>query len=442
MRAIISLLASSLVCVSAFGAELDAALESIAKRAEVPATAVAILRAGEPPRFITFGADAGEHTLFRWGSITKTFTAITLIKTARASNVSLQSPLSDVAGAFDGQGTFAEPVRLIHLAELSAGMSDLTRRAFDDNRAYSLDQALRVHADSLKVRWSPGLHHSYSNATPGLAEWAIERMSGAGYASALAEQVFEPLGMRSASILPDARLPGGYRPDGSEIPYWNMTFKAFGALNASVADLARFAQALLERDPRLGGADLYERLYHPATGLAAAAGLRVGYAAGMYGRVRGGRVWHGHGGDADGYRSRFALLPDAGVGYVVVINSDQPAVLRRMERAIEAELTQGLPKPVAVPVVAPDGLLAYSGRYGPITARWGFESRGSRALDISVTERGVRVGSRQALHVGGGLLRRPDEPVATLALMCHEGIALLVGEMGAYAREGSCEKVK
>ena len=92
-------------------------------------------------------------------------------------------------------------------------------------------------------------------------------------------------------------------------------------------------------------AALIARFFQPQGTLGSRAGLEVGYGAGVYGWVRHGQLFHGHGGDADGYRSRYGLLREHGRAYLLVINSDNPALLGRMRRALERALTTGLPAP-------------------------------------------------------------------------------------------------
>ena len=44
--------------------------------------------------------------------------------------------------------------------------------------------------------------------------------------------------MQHAGFSPEPDLPGGFRADGvTEIPYWHMTYPAYGALNAPLTDM-------------------------------------------------------------------------------------------------------------------------------------------------------------------------------------------------------------
>ena len=435
---------SSVQMAEARTSALEARLERVVAEANIPAAAVAIVESGRKTSFLLFGKAVTTRTPFRWGSVTKTFTAITLMKAAEAANVSLETPLSDVVPRPVWENPYApqQPVRLSHLTELSAGMADLTRRAFSDNRPLPLGQALTEHGDSLVVRWPPGVTHSYTNASPGLSEAAVESLTGRPFERAMTDLVFLPLGMTRAALSPVSGLPGGFRADGqTPIPYWHNTFKAFGALNASIAELAELLSALLRSGADVWSSPIQERLLRPHTGLAAEAGLHVGYAAGVYSRVVNGRVWHGHGGDADGYRSRYAFLPDAGRGYAVVINTDNPGVLRRMERLIERTLTNGLPAPPAASAhpVPTETLRAFTGCYYPVATRFSVPDwTAGRSAEACIHLEGEALRfeygqTRTKLRPAGpGLFAREDDPLPTVALIQLEAGRYIVGELGTF----------
>ncbi len=417
-------------------------LEAVVSSNHIPAAAVVLLRADQPPRFIFFGNDVAQDTPFRWGSITKTFTALTLMKAAEAANVPLNTPLSDVVEVVSWQNPFGNhPIRLAQLVELSAGMADLTGRAFSDNVAYSLADAMKAHRDSLVARWPPGLAHSYTNATPGLSELAVEALTGKPFEQALQELVLAPLGMAGSGLSKKNELPGGFKADGrTEIPYWNMTFKAFGALNAPIEDMARFVGCLLTdgeyESRKIWSGPLNERLRRPHTGLAARAGLEIGYAAGIYSRVRRGWVWHGHGGDADGYRSRYGVLRGEHVGYAVVINTDNPKALRRMEQLIESELVRGLAKPASVTTVKVEELDGLTGTYRTLVSRFGANPSAEVGVEVAKDSLVFLKGQRRVMlrPMGDNRFSRPEDPLATVAFVEEQGEMYLVGELGSFKR--------
>lgn len=407
----------------------------VAKQREhnIPAMGLVLMDGNEPVLVQTFGA--APDTPFRLGSITKTFTALAMLELIDAGKIRLDDPaatwLADVyANPFD------EPVRVRHLLELSAGFPDVAfgafGGAFENEAPTSLSAALARNADARSTLWPPGFQHAYTNLAPALTSAIIERVSGLAFEDYLAAKVLRPIDMEQAGFHVDPALPGGFKADGkTEIPYWHMTFRAFGALNASVPDMAKFLAALLAaRRPEMFSAG------HTA---GTALGLAVGYGIGMYGWVADGHVFHGHGGDADGYRSRFGLLPGPGRGYFVVINTDNPRALRELQRMIERFLTRDLTA-AAPPPVADVPLKHYAGTYYPSGVRFGIarwragESRTLRisAADHRLTVRGRR--TRTLIPIADGVFRRLDDPVATAVFVARDGRLYLQGEIGNYVR--------
>jgi CubicO group peptidase (beta-lactamase class C family) len=300
-----------------------------------------------------------------------------------------------------------------------------------------------IDPDALVAHWPPGLQHGYSNLTPALSEALIETVSGMRYRDYVAKTVFKPLAMTGAGFDPHDELPGGFRADGrTSIPYWHMAFASFGAMNASVADLSRLVATLIAECNPMPDAPACGGAFAPSATLAARSGLRIGYGLGTYGRVRQGFVFHGHGGDADGYRSRFGVLPHGGRGYAIVINTDNPALLVRMEQLIEAALVADLERPTPPPAVAADtGLARLAGTYYPASTRFALERWQSGALPVATVQvRGPRLvlrrGSRttELIPLGAGLFRRERDPLATVAFAHFEGSLLLGGEAGSWVR--------
>jgi len=112
-------------------------------------------------------------TIFRIGSITKSFTSLALLKLQEQKKISLQDALlkhtSNAPLTNPWQKT--RPVTIAHLLEHTSGLPDLTKKEFDypGPEPLSLEQGLFYNHQPRKVLWPPGLHSSYSNAGAGYA---------------------------------------------------------------------------------------------------------------------------------------------------------------------------------------------------------------------------------------------------------------------------------
>ena len=313
--------------------ELMQLLGTIQADEGIPAFGLVLMDGGQPTLVTAQGAtgnpnrplaDAG--TPFRVGSISKTFTALTAMALGESSDLELNAPVSPrVAREFDNPWQDTHPVRLVHLLGLTAGLADLSRVEFDNNdpTPLTLAAALALAPEQRRILWPSGTRHSYTNVAPGLTALVIEERTGERFEAVARRRVLEPLDMPNATFLRNPylieNLPRGYRAGGTEeIPYWHMTYRAFAGLSATPREMSRFLTALLNNG-RLDGRQALpvgtvRQMLQPSPSLASEAGLPIGYGLGIYGTVRNGFVFFGHGGDGDGFLARYGLLPESGVG--------------------------------------------------------------------------------------------------------------------------------
>ena len=143
----LSLLASVLLWVSVSAAAspassatfhaqtLDTELQTVAANHNIPALAYGVFFADREPHIRYRGATS--TTPFRWGSITKTVTALTLLRLAEVQQIDLHTPLTDLLPnttdptLWQNPWAAQQPIRLLHLLELTAGLPELSRLEFD-----------------------------------------------------------------------------------------------------------------------------------------------------------------------------------------------------------------------------------------------------------------------------------------------------------------------
>ena len=439
MRVLVFL--STLLVSIQSNADLLVELEKIRANESVPLLAVTTFRDGEIEHSSVLGGGTLETPL-RWGSITKTFTALALSRAVRDRDIPWHASVRALVPnpPWTNPWALSDPVRVQDLANLCAGMSDLSFDEFNDNTPRPLAEALKTPRT---IVWPPGLQHSYTNVTPGLTAWLVEQLTGEAFHSYIAARVLAPMGMPNASLEPVAGLPGGYKSDGAtEIPYWHMTFTAFGALNASLGEISQAVLRILNGAVHV--ADL-ERLRSPGCLANGDPKLNIGYGAGHYGRVRHGFVWYGHGGDADGYRSRYALLPEQGRGYIVLINTDNPQLLRRIEQKLEKALVSDLKKPTPVLPDYSVDIAQWAGEYYPSSVRFGIErwqAGDGRRVAIEVSDKNLQLRSQsrttRLIPVGPGVFRRENDPIATVRFIRRGDVVYLQGELGNFFKLNNC----
>ena len=397
------------------------------------------------------GRPADSATMFRIGSITKLFTALALLVADADGNLDIDRPLREIVPnppvVNPWEGT--HPLRVVHLLEHTAGLPDLSREEFDAPAPMPLRQALAWKAADRRTLWPPGLHCSYTNAGAGLAALALETATGQDYEDFVRRRIFAPLGMRSAGFTPSpetlAALATGYDSNGTTvIPYWHMLYRAFGAINVRPADMAAPIQLLLNRGEfhgvRLLPASAVDRMERPGTTLAARAGLTYGYGLGNYTWLRRGVLFHGHGGDGDGYVSRLGYSTERGIGYFLVINVFRNRDLSRLQQRIEDYIAgDGDVSEPPVHVLDRAALEAIAGDYQAVTRRFpGGPQAGDRPLRIELDADRLEVlrgnERRRLVPVSDTLFRYEGETIATSAIVPYEGHLYFQDDGGSYVR--------
>ena len=400
------------------------------------------------------GQPVSADTMFRIGSITKTFNALALMQLAEQGRLDLDTPVRKLAADTPLKNPWADthPVRISHLLEHSSGLLDLTREEFDRNEPFpTLEAAFAWRPQARVVQWQPGLHSVYSNVNAGLAGLVIERASGQDYAQFITRQLLRPLGMRTAGLVEDEntrrRLATGYDTDGvTPIPYWHMIFPPLGAINVTPREMAAFVELFLRRgrvgSERLFDAALIEHMERPATTLGARHGLTYGYGPGLDQWLHKGFLWYGHGGDGDGYLSRFGYNRDAQAGYFLTINAFKQDALNEMRDRVQEFLTRAhsAPQPVRVNI-DPERLRPLTGTFEAVTQRfhWQTPDRTDQdslriALEDGVLYTHSGYGRRELIPVDAHRFRREGQPLATIAIAGHDGEIYLQAEFGNYRR--------
>lgn len=444
--------------------ELDTLLQAIeSKRIEldIPAIGLTLVNKDKTLFSGSFGiADktsakrVDDNTVFRIGSITKSFTALAVLILADDGKLNLDDRLLDIAPELkiNNQWQDTHPILISHLLEHTAGLTDLSGEEFNFNEPLSLNEALKRNVDSRIIQWPPGMHYSYTNIGAGLLAYVIEKCSGVGYEDFVQDRIFNPLNMSSASYYPDEitleHLATGYDSDGvSPIPYWQMTFRAFGAINIKPADMAPFIQLMLNKgtyeNKQIVSVSLLNRMHSPTTTLAAKSGLEFGYGAGSYTFFRNGHVFYGHGGDGDGYLARYGVNTESNMAYFVVINVFRDSDLVEVRRLIEDFITKDL-KPVEYPSVklSQEQLQQYTGQYKSVTWRFpvaaGTEDHQSEIeLVINNNKLTALAGESiwQLIPVSTQHFRLKNESKATVAFVRdQDGQLFLQSEMGNFIK--------
>jgi serine-type D-Ala-D-Ala carboxypeptidase/endopeptidase len=312
--------------------ELRLMLRFIVEDTGTPGIVVGVLEADGTRRTVSYGsagpdaAPLGPQSGFQIASITKTFTAALLAEMVARGEVQLDDPVSmflpphvrvpsrggreitllDLATHTSALPFWPRGLRL-------AGADPLARFTTDDLYAF-----LSAH----ELGGVPGLGYRYSNLGYGLLGHALARAAGMSYRELLRERVFRPLGMEHSHIavaggLGDAMARGHRR--GQALPFWYATeaLQGAGAAISTAEDLLAFLEASVGPPRRELEHALRASQEVRVPDGERGAGWGFSWRTGV---LPDGALIRGHGGEAGGFRSRIAFLPDSRIGVVVLAN--------------------------------------------------------------------------------------------------------------------------
>jgi CubicO group peptidase (beta-lactamase class C family) len=301
-----------------------------------------------------------DQTIFRLGSITKSFVAVTALMLVEKGQLNLSDELKKLAPEiqFSNQWETTDPVRVVHLLEHTTGFDDwpLKAYAFNDPNV-SLEKGLAMFPESRYSRWRPGTFSSYCNSGPPVVARLIEKKTGQEYESFVKGQIFDPLGLKTITFRNDGaartRLVTNYSGDAdnpTEEKFWDVLLRPAGSLNAPALELMPFVQMLMNRGSLLGHQFLQpasvDRMETPMTTLAAKAGSKQGYGLHNYTTSYKGYVFHGHDGGVNGGLAHYVYNTDLNLGLVVLVNSGGEGFGKINEAAMEVlmkNVSQKLP---------------------------------------------------------------------------------------------------
>jgi CubicO group peptidase (beta-lactamase class C family) len=340
---------------------------------EVPGAGIAIVQrdgglwtTGVGLADVGSGKVVTQDTLFRIGSISKTFTALAALKLVEEGRLKLETPVADLVPEvqFFNPWESTRPVRVVHLLEHTTGWGDwhLKEFASSDPKPLTLAEGLAFCPKSRTSRWPPGTRMSYCNSGPPVVAAIIEKITGKRFEDYVAENFFQPIGMPTAMYLlspqTDGLLARQYHDDGrTPYPYWHIIMRPAGSVNASAREMGQYLTFFIHRGEGAAGRILSEksliRMETPATYWGAQGGLKTGYGLCNYTTLDDrGFVWHGHNGGVDGGLSEIGYLNDLGVGYFYSINTGNDVAAAKIGTELKAFVTRDLPKPT-LPTTVP-----------------------------------------------------------------------------------------
>ncbi len=372
--------------------EIQAIAAMMMNAGPYPGMAIGIWKNGEIFFEQGFGYADLEHkipvtpdTVFPIASITKSFTALSIMQLVDAGKISLDDPVKKYLVNYPEPGA---SIALRQLLNHTSGIPNYTAQPEfprAPRRDFSQDEMLAFFKDK-PLDFHPGERGRYSNSNAFLLGMIIEKVSGQSYAEYIEDHIIKPFGLTRTYYYDNNRLIA-HRSHGYEQTSegWENAIQfsatvpfSAGAIMSTVGDLLKYRFGVFQ------GAVTNEHVRNLITTKDKLNdGTEVFYALGCL--IMGSMDGHAkmsHSGSIFGFSSFYAYYPDDDVTVVVLTNNQRASV---MPVSIERKLSRvalGIKAPV-IKDLTPTAkeLKKYVGDYdikpftfGPLV--YGFVARG------------------------------------------------------------------
>ena len=311
------------------------------------------------------------ETIFRIGSITKSFTALSILQLEEKGLLKVSDPVAKYVPELPAAWS---AITIHQLLCHRSGIPDFVNaKAYNDfSESRHVENALKEYADKPLLS-KPGEVLRYSNSGYILLGRVIEHVTGESYEEYLSANILKPAGMThtaydlAAEVVPNRA--SGYRFDGEAVinaPYGDSSHPgSAGALRSTVDDLYRFDRAL--KSGRLFSDAITTKAWTPYGHMVAPPPLPIEAEYG-YGWMVGedfGHKYVGHGGWVNGFVSQFTRYPDDDA-VIIVLSNFETVTYVQISKDLSAILFGGkYQTPMARKIVHPsqETLARYVGDY-------------------------------------------------------------------------------
>ena len=335
--------------------EIERLFQSFIERLQPPGAVFGVVIDGElvwvkaaGVREKTNNAPVTPETVFRIASMTKSFTAMSILKLRDEGKLSLDDPVAKYVPEvrkFTYPTSDSPALTIRHLLTHSEGFPE--DNPWGDRQLHQTDETIRAWLRAgIPFSTTPGTAFEYSNYGFAILGQIVAKISGRPYADYVRDNILRPLGMSASTFeqtsVSTQHVALGYRRESDgwkpEPILAHGSFGAMGGLWTNAPDLARYVAFLMsafpprnepERGPiKRSSAREMQQAWRasPASAFRPTVDGRLqlgvsayGYGLGVSEDCRFGQVI-GHGGGLPGYGSLMRWLPEYGVGLIAMGN--------------------------------------------------------------------------------------------------------------------------
>jgi CubicO group peptidase (beta-lactamase class C family) len=323
----------------------------------VPGVSIAIIRDFKVEQLLVYGVASTstgeavtEDTLFGAASISKSITAVAAMRLAQAGRLDLDADVNDLLQTWQVPGndlTQQQPVTTRRLLSHTGGLAAIEFEGYEaTEKLPTLEQILNgtppANSPAAVVDVLPGTQFQYSNVGYECLQQLLIDVSEQPFTDLVQASVIAPAGMTHSTFaqpLPPEiaqMASAGHQADGQVVTGNARVYPELAAagLWTTAEDLALF---LVEMQQALRGHS--SRMLDQRTAESMVAPIEEGgYGLGLRLWRMGDDVYFGHDGSIAGFNSLMYGHAEAGVGVVVLTNSDNGTALEKRIPALVGHL--------------------------------------------------------------------------------------------------------
>jgi CubicO group peptidase (beta-lactamase class C family) len=313
----------------------------------LPSVAAAVVRKGNVVWANAVGAadyasgeDATPGTQYRIGSITKTFTATSIMQLRDAGKLDLDDRLGQ---HLDDVGDGSPTIRRM-LAHISGLRREVGEMFVDLSTPTEQDLVVGFALE-------PARAHHYSNLAFGLLGRVVAAKSGVPYKQYVDENVLAPLGLGRTTWQPTAPRARGYLVEEYARTAWTEVdldlggVAAMGQLWSTVEDLARWATFLARGEDGVLDPKTVEEMWFPQV-MYYPDDWVLGWGLGLQLFNQGGTIFGGHGGAMPGHLSGVYVNRKTQIGAAALTNEGSRADMDGFAIQLAQKAMELWPEPI------------------------------------------------------------------------------------------------
>ena len=252
---------------------------------------------------------ADTQTLYKIGSITKTYTATLIMQLVENDKLQLDQKLSE----FYPQVTNADSINIEMLLKHRSGIFNFTAEEGYLNRAKesTSKQEILDRIYSYDSDFEPGSQFQYSNSNYLLLTFILEDITNQSYQQLLQEKIVDELSLKNTYYdFPDSRTLSYVQADP-----WNQEMdtdasvpRGAGSMVSTAKEVAKFYHALFNE--KLISQESLQKMMK----------IQDGYGMALVKMPFYEKTSYGHGGGIDGFQSRAAYFPESNITIAYLSN--------------------------------------------------------------------------------------------------------------------------